>query len=140
MLALAGDGGYPYSVPITYIYTDDGRFLFHCAKTGHKLDAIRREPKASICVVDDDNVKPEEFTTYFRSVIAFGKIRILEDPEEMYAAIDAIGAHFWPGHDKERAEEIHGEMPALCLLEMTVDHMTGKEAIEYVRAREAGDL
>ena len=41
VLALAGENGYPYAVPLSYVY-DGGRLYFHCARSGHKLDAIRR--------------------------------------------------------------------------------------------------
>ena len=53
VLAVAGDDGYPYTVPMSYLY-QDGRLYFHCAKSGHKLDAVRREPKVSFCVVGQD--------------------------------------------------------------------------------------
>ncbi len=59
VLALAGDDDYPYAVPISYVYAD-GKLFFHCAKTGHKLDAIARCAKASFCVVDQDQVAPLE--------------------------------------------------------------------------------
>ena len=62
VLALLGDGGYPYAVPLSYVY-EDGRIYFHCARTGHKLDAIRKEEKASFCVIDQDRIVPEKFTT-----------------------------------------------------------------------------
>ena len=68
MLALSGDGGYPYAVPLSYLY-HQGKLYFHCAKSGHKLDALRREPKASFCVVAQDQVAPLEYTTLYRSVI-----------------------------------------------------------------------
>jgi nitroimidazol reductase NimA-like FMN-containing flavoprotein (pyridoxamine 5'-phosphate oxidase superfamily) len=71
-LALLGDGGYPYAVPISYVY-DDGKLYFHSAMSGHKVDAIRKCAKASFCIIDQDHVKPSEYTTYFRSVIAFGR-------------------------------------------------------------------
>lgn len=58
VLALSGDDGYPYAVPISYVY-EGGKLWFHCAKSGHKLDAIRREPKASFCVTAQDKVVPE---------------------------------------------------------------------------------
>ena len=45
VLAVAGDAGYPYAVPLSYVYMD-GKLYFHCAKSGHKLDAIRRNSKA----------------------------------------------------------------------------------------------
>jgi len=70
VLALSGDGGYPYAVPMSYVY-DGEKLFFHSAGSGHKLDAIRRDPKASFCVIDCDRVVPEAYTTYFRSVFAF---------------------------------------------------------------------
>ena len=80
VLAAEGDGGYPYAVPLSYIY-EDGRLYFHCAKAGHKLDAVRRNKKVSFCVIDRDTIVLEEYTSYFRSVIVFGEMRILEDEE-----------------------------------------------------------
>ena len=74
VLAVAGDGGYPYAVPLSYVY-QEGTLFFHCAKAGHKLDALRRCSKASFCVIDQDQVVPPEYTTYFRSAIAFGSWR-----------------------------------------------------------------
>ena len=71
VLALSGDGGWPYAVPLSYVYAD-GKIYFHSAKSGHKVDAIRSCPRASFCVIDQDHIVPEEYTTYFRSVIAFG--------------------------------------------------------------------
>ena len=78
VLALLGDGGWPYAVPMSYAF-DGEKLYFHCAREGHKLDAIRREARASFCVVDRDEVVPEEYTTYFRSAIAFGRVRVIED-------------------------------------------------------------
>ena len=81
VLALLGDNEYPYAVPISYVY-DNSKIYFHGAKAGHKIDAIRKCSKASFCVIAQDEISPEKYTTYFKSVIAFGKIRILEDENE----------------------------------------------------------
>ena len=59
-LALLGDNGYPYAVPISYVYAD-GRLYFHSAKMGHKVDAIRRYDKASFCVIAADDIHPSPF-------------------------------------------------------------------------------
>lgn len=135
VLALSGDEGYPYAVPISYCY-DGSRLYFHCAKAGHKLDAIRREPRASFCVVDQDRVVPEEYTTYFRSVIVFGRVTVLEDDGAKRAAVEKLALKYAPADRAEhRREYIDREWDALCMLEMQVEHMTGKEAIELVRAR-----
>ena len=52
-LALLGDNGYPYAVPISYVYAD-GKLYFHSALSGHKIDAIRNCDKASFCVIAQD--------------------------------------------------------------------------------------
>lgn len=137
VLALSGDDGYPYAVPISYVYTE-GKFYFHSAKSGHKLDAIRREEKASFCVIDQDQVVPEEYTTYFRSAIVFGRIRVLEDEEEKRGAIEELALKYAPDSTPEgRQHEIQREWAPLCMLEMTIDHITGKEAIELTRKKQA---
>ena len=135
VLALAGDGGYPYAVPMSYAF-DGGKLYFHCAREGHKLDAIRREPKASFCVIDRDTVVPEEYTTYFRSVIAFGRLRTIEDEAQKRAAIAQLARRYFP-QDSEgnRAHAIGREWAGLCMLEMEIEHISGKEAIELARER-----
>ncbi len=135
VLALSGDGGYPYAVPLSYVY-EGGKLYFHCARTGHKLDAIARNPKASFCVIDQDQVVPAEYTTYFRSVIAFGTMRILEDEGEKRAAIEKLAVRYTPEDTAERREHyIAKDWTALCMLELTVQHLSGKQAIELVPRR-----
>lgn len=133
VLALAGDDGYPYAVPLSYAFRD-GRLFFHCAASGHKIDAVRQCGKASFCVIDQDHVVPGEYTTYFRSVIAFGRIRILEDDGEKRRAIETLAGRYMPDDAAGRTAEIEKEFKRLCMLELAIEHMTGKEAIELVRA------
>lgn len=136
VLALLGDNDYPYAVPISYVY-DGGKIYFHSAKSGHKIDAIQRTAKASFCVIDEDLVLPEEYTTYFRSVIAFGRIRIIEDDSEKRAAIEKLAIKYAPEDiTANRDDAISREWKPLCMLEMTIDHVTGKEAIELVKEKE----
>ena len=133
VLALAGDDGYPYAVPVNYVY-DGGKIYFHCAKTGHKLDALRRCEKVSVCVVDRDDVAPERLATDYMSVIVFGRARILEGDEEIYRAVEVFGLKYNPDREAVR-REIRREWDALCCVEITVDHMTGKEGKELARQR-----
>ena len=135
VLALAEEGGFPYAVPLSYVYTGD-KLYFHCAKSGHKLELIRQNLKASFCVVDQDQIVPEEYTSYFRSVIAFGRVRILEDEGEKRAAIEKLALKYAPDSTVEdRKQVIQKEWEPLCMLEMELDHVTGKEAIELVQDR-----
>lgn len=130
VLALDGDDGYPYAVPLSYVY-DGSCLYFHCARSGHKLDAIRRNPKASFCVVDQDRVVPAEYTSYFRSVIAFGTIRILEDAEEKRAAVEKLAVKYAPDDSAaNRRRAIEQGWAPLCMLEMRIVHLSGKEAAE----------
>lgn len=138
VLSLSGDDGYPYGVPISYAY-DGEKLYFHCARAGHKLDAIRRNGKASFCVIAQDQVIPETYTTHYRSVIVFGTVRILEE-EEQYAAMEQLAAKYAPDSSAEdRQRAIRGGWNALCVLEMTVAHMTGKEAIELKTKKKKDD-
>ena len=134
-LALMGDGGYPYAVPISYVY-DDGKLYFHSAMSGHKVDAIRNCDKASFCVIDQDNVRPAEYTTYFRSVIAFGRIRIVEDETEKLAIARIIGNRYNPNQEDALQKELEHGLSRMLAIRFDIEHLTGKEAIELVRAHQ----
>lgn len=135
VLALAGDEGYPYAVPISYVY-DDGKIYFHCALEGHKLDAIKRNEKASFCVIGQDEVVPEAYTSYFRSVIAFGRIHVMADGQEKRAALEKLAEKYAPEDTPAgRRGAIDREWSILCMLEMEIDHITGKEGRELAKRR-----
>lgn len=89
VLVLLGDDDYPYAVPLNYSY-ESGKLYFHCAKSGHKIDAVKKCSKASFCVIAQDDIVPQEFTTYFRSVIVFGKVRIVSDEKEKLETINKL--------------------------------------------------
>lgn len=135
VLSVYGDDGYPYGVPLSYAYAD-GKLYFHSAKTGHKMDAVRKNNKVSFTIIAQDNIVPEEYTTHFRSVIVFGRVRILETDTEKRAAIEQLAEKYMPDLKEGRLQEIDREFSRLCMLELTIDHMTGKEAIELVRVRQ----
>ena len=131
VLSVVGDGGYPYGVPLSYVYAD-GQLVFHSAMTGHKVDAIRANPKASFTVIERDDVLPEQYTTAFRSVIAFGKVRIVKDRDEKVALLRALGDHYWPDHDRELEEEIAPRLDHMLVLAFEIEHLSGKQAKELM--------
>lgn len=136
VLALLGDEGYPYSVPLSYVFIDN-KIYFHTAKTGHKIDAIKNCNKASFCVIDRNQIMPEEYTTYFRSVIAFGKIRLLETPQEIIPVIEKLALKYHPTDNKENRDKmINRDIKQMGMIELEIEHMTGKEAIELVRQKQ----
>lgn len=125
VLALSGDEGYPYAVPMSYVMLQNTLY-FHGARVGHKIDALRQCDKASFCVVAQDTVIPEKFTTHFRSAIAFGRIRIVQDAVEMRRAIEALTEKYAPPIGARAQAEIAEAWNNLCILALTVEHLTGK--------------
>lgn len=134
-LALLGDNGYPYAVPISYVYSDS-RLYFHSALNGHKVDAIRNCDKASFCVIEQDDVQPKKYTTFFRSVIAFGRIHIIENEIEKLETAQLLGNRYNPNDDDSLRQELEKGLARMCMIRLDIEHLTGKEAIELVREHE----
>lgn len=134
VLAVLGDDGYPYAVPISYVYAN-GKIYFHCAREGHKVDAIRACEKVSFCVVDQDEVVPEKYTTLYRSAIAFGRAHIVEDAAEKLSSAEALGDKYNPNHPKELKTEISGGIDRMLMVRIDIEHLTGKEALELMKER-----
>lgn len=133
-LALSGDDGYPYAVPLSYVFSDN-KLYFHSAKSGHKLDALKNSNKVSFCVIDKDEIVPERFTTYYKSVIIFGKASIVEDKSEITEALKLLSKKYSPKETPERTmDEINGSLDRVSIIRLDIEHMTGKQAIELVNA------
>lgn len=131
VLAVAGDNDYPYAVPLSYAYKD-GKLFFHFAKAGHKLDSIVKNNKVSFCVIETDDVIQETFMTHFRSVIVFGKARILTEDSEKKYALECLVEKYSPDYIPEGKLEIEREWNRVCVAEVKIEHMTGKAAIEII--------
>lgn len=125
ILSVIGDEGYPYGVPVSYVYSD-GRIYFHCASEGHKLDAIKAEPKVSFTVVGADNIKSGQFTTSYKSVICFGKTKIVNSDEEKRIALKAIADKYSKKFRAEGLKYIEAYWDATTVVEINIEHMTGK--------------
>lgn len=134
VLALSGDDDYNYAVPINYA-VEGNKIYFHSAKTGHKLDAMRNNDKVSFCVVDRHEVIAEEFTTYFTSAIAFGRIKIVEDdndPDKL-RGLELLADKYSASASPERRAKELSRLSALVVPVMTIEHLTGKAAREIVK-------
>jgi hypothetical protein len=128
-----GDDGYPYGVPISYAY-HDGKICFHSKSMGHKVDAIAANPKSCFTVIDQDEIVAEELTTYYRSVVAFGRTRLLEGQERLdalWAIVEKYAGHL----PREFKESEMADNQKAAVYAMDIDCMTGKEAIELVEDR-----
>lgn len=130
VLSVLDGDGYPYAVPLSYVYTD-GKIYFHSAKSGRKVDAVLHYKKASFCVIDKDEVQPEKYTTYYKSVIALGRTEIVEGGEAL-DAIKALGEKYNPDHDKELNLEIEKFKNAFLIIKLEIESLTGKQAKELI--------
>jgi len=130
VLSVIGDDGYPYGVPINFYYDEkNNKIYFHGAKSGHKLDAIRRCDKVSFCTHDEGVREGDDWPLHVKSVIIFGRIKEISDPELSEKMCRRLAEKFTD--DVEYIDkEISGFINAVNLLELTIEHMSGKKIKE----------
>lgn len=126
VLSMIGDDGYPYGIPLNHYYSeDDGVLYFHCAKTGHKLDAIKTCDKVSFCVYDKGYRKEGEWALNINSVVIFGRMKLVTDEEKTREICINLARKFTD--DEEYLEkELKYSLPNVQSLELIPEHITGK--------------
>ena len=128
ILSVSGDDGYHYGVPMDFVY-GDGKIIFHCAKSGHKLDAVRRLDKVSFCVLSEGIPEENDWWYHFTSVIVFGRISEEKDPEEKNRYLRLLGRKYMPS-EEVMEEDLKKNGPAACVLVLRIECMTGKKVRE----------
>ncbi len=126
VLSVLGDEGYPYGMPMDHWYCEeDGCIYFHSDNAGHKIDAIKKHDKVSFCVYDQGYRKEGEWALNIRSVVVFGKIKIVEDMEK---AIDMTRklSYKYTQDAEYIEEEIRLHSKRLLCFALVPEHMTGK--------------
>ena len=126
VLAVDGDNGYPYAVPVSFAYKN-GKIYFHStSENSHKIDSIKKNPKVSFCVITQDQIIPEAFNTLYRSVIIFGKARVLTDTKEVEQGIMTIVKKYAGDYLDQGRAYMNAETGNFCVVEIEIEHMTGK--------------
>lgn len=130
VLSVLGDGGYPYGMPMDHWYCEeDGGLYFHCGKAGHRMDAIRQCDKASYCVCDAGVRDPDGWALTFRSVIVFGRIRLITDQDQIIDISRKLSLKFT--QDLAYIEdEIRRSGPQTAMFALLLEHITGKRVHE----------
>lgn len=126
VLSVLGDEGYPYGMPMNFWYEpENGKIYFHTAKAGHLQDAIAGYDKVSFCIYDRGYRREGEWAWNVKSVIVFGRIRIVEDPAVVETMTRRLGYKYTD--DSEYVErEIRISTKNVRCLELTPEHITGK--------------
>ena len=127
-LSVNGEGGYPYTIPINFLYKDN-RIYFHSALQGHKIDAIKQSAKACFTVINNPVKQENDWWYHVSSVVCFGQVSIVEDQEERMEILKSFGKKYFPeGYDMEKDLKMNAHRAAvLCF---SIEHMTGKRVKE----------
>lgn len=126
-LATLGPDGKPYVIPVCFYY-EAGRIYFHCALEGRKLDNLVANPDVcfsayEILGLGVDSDRPCNSWTYFHSVVASGKARIL-DGDEKLRPLRLLSEKFAGGPVAEMPSDSVGRT---CVVEIAIDEISGKK-------------
>ncbi len=125
VLAVNGDDGYPYAVPLNFYYDSETDMIyFHCAKAGHKLDAMLRDDRLCFTVYNTGYQK-EDWSYHVTSVIVFGRASVISDEAEVREKLKRFGMKYYPT-EPEVDEEIRRDLARVNLIGIRPEHMTGK--------------
>lgn len=130
VLAMNGDDGYPYAIPVNYLYDEDHqRIYFHGARAGHKVDALKACDKVCFTVYGNEMIKEESWAPYMQSVVVFGRCHLLETNEKTMTLLKKFAMKYYP-NEKMVDEEILRAGKAAQLFEIEIEHLSGKEVQE----------
>ncbi len=124
VLSLNGGEGYPYGVPLNYVYTGES-ILFHGALEGEKLDRIGKDSKVSFCVVGNATVLPDKFATAYSSAIVRGRATIVEGDEKMDVLL-ALVDKYSPDYKEQGRAYAEKEISKTVCIRIDIDNITGK--------------
>ncbi|MBE6990081.1 MAG: pyridoxamine 5'-phosphate oxidase family protein [Ruminococcaceae bacterium] len=126
VLSVLGDDGYPYGMPLNHWYCpEDGHIYFHSGSAGHKIDAMRRCDKVSFCLYDEGYRQEGEWALHIKSVIVFGKVRMVEDHERAIEISRRLSYKFTDDTDYIEEEIRRSGARVLCF-ELIPEQITGK--------------
>ena len=126
VLAVHGDDGYPYAVPLNFVFDPDTRTLyFHMAVAGHKLDAIERDSKVCFTVMDDGYKVEGDWAWYVKSVVVFGKAEVVKDETMRDQWLRALAAKYFPPTE-DVEEDMRKNAARALVVAVKAAHISGK--------------
>ena len=130
VLAVNGGDGYPFAFPINYFYdTDSDRIYFHGSKRGYKVDALKQCDKICLTVYGNEHYKDDDWAPYVQSTIAYGRCRLIDDPEITEARVRELAGKYYPNESEIEAEFAAG-IRGVQLFEIEIEHLCGKQIQE----------
>lgn len=131
VLAVNGDDGYPYAIPVNYFYDRNaGKIYFHGARAGHKVDALKACDKVCFTVYGNETIKEEEaWAPFVQSTVVFGRCHLLEESAEAMEILKKVAEKYYP-NEQLIDEEIERSGKAVQLFGIDIEHISGKEIQE----------
>lgn len=130
VLAVNGDDGYPYAIPVNYFYdTENQKIYFHGARAGHKVDALKTCDKICFTVYGNEQIKEEAWAPFMQSVVVFGRCHLLEAGPKATALLKRFAMKYYP-NEQLADEEIEHAGKAVQMFEIEIEHLSGKEIQE----------
>ena len=130
VLAVNGDDGYPYAVPINYLYQEDeNKIIFHGAKAGYKVDCLKACDKVCFTVYGNENTKEESWAPFLQSVVVFGRCHLVENQEDKIELVKKFAMKYYPD-EKMVEEEVASSGKVVQMFEIEIEHLSGKEVQE----------
>lgn len=126
VLSVIGDDGYPYGIPLDFYYDEEAnRIHIHCAKVGHKIDAIKNCDKVSFTVWNQGYIEEGHWEYNVTSVILFGRAELVCDRAVTEKWVRKLAQKYYPPTEDIEAE-VRSAIDRVQLLTVNIEHMTGK--------------
>lgn len=130
VLAVNGDDGYPYAIPINYVYDRAAqKIYFHGARAGHKIDALRACDKVCFTVYGNETIKEEPWAPFMQSTVVFGRCHLVTDSDKALPLLKQFAMKYYPS-EQLADEEIARAGKAAQMFEIEIEHLSGKEIQE----------
>ena len=126
VMSVQGDNGYPYGFPINHYYDEEANKIYiHGANFGHRVSAVKADPKVSYCVFGGEYQKEGDWAKYVKSVIVFGKAELIEDYNEV-VRISTLLCNKFPCPPEYVESEINKDAPRTLVIAIDIEDMNGK--------------
>ena len=130
VIAVNGDDGYPYAVPVNYLYDEEKeKIYFHGAKAGHKVDSLKKDDKICFTVYGNEEIREEEWAPFMQSTVVFGRCHLVDNQEECIKLCGEFAMKYYPSRELVD-EELMDSGRAVQMFEITIEHMSGKQIKE----------
>lgn len=130
-LATVGEDGYPYCVPLLYVWMDGEIYLHNTGARGHLRKNVDHDQR--VCFEMDE---PGDVFAYgrfecdsaleYRSVLVFGTIRVVDDVATKQRFCEGLMAKY-AKPDWDRPKGFFPRLNDITVYAIAIERMTGKE-------------